>query len=629
MTSQTELQPDAQGANLPHLKDLIRRADTAVFPLLVAETRRATQFALALSLNNLRKRAEVAGLGPTDRATLRLAVIGGPTLRPLADLVEHFTSMVCDAKVDIHVGEYDSYISEIMDPEGELYAFKPSVILVLPAAGRCEYKGTLADPVADQRSQAEAVARDLLDLCKAAADRSGAEVIVCNFALPPHFDPGPMRSSALGSDYSFRKYVNMQLGLNRPSSVHICDAEFLANRLGTVRAVDDRAWFESKQPYSAEMLVHLAREVAETIAALKRPAKKVLVLDLDNTLWGGVVGDDGVEGIEIGTTSPRGEAFRAFQHHLLALSQRGVLLTVCSKNDHDKAIEPFVRHPEMVLRLDDIVNFKANWEPKSDNIRKIAAELNLGLDSLVFVDDNPAEVEIVRQFVPEVTGICLGDDPSLFASMLKDSRLFEVSSLTKEDLERVSLYKQDAERQQLLGQSTDMDAYLTSLQMVGHIAAFSAVDAPRISQLINKSNQFNLTTVRRTEAEVLEVMRSDRHAAFTMRLTDRFGDHGLILVVVARVDGDDLVIDTWLMSCRVLKRGVEQETMNEILRLARLRGCKRVVGLYVPTKKNGMVSGLYPGLGFSAATGEAGRFTLELTDDTHFSSHIKISRSDA
>jgi FkbH-like protein len=438
-----------------------------------------------------------------------------------------------------------------------------------------------------------------------------------------------MRSSALGSDYSFRKYVNMQLGLNRPSSVHICDAEFLANRLGTVRAVDDRAWFESKQPYSAEMLVHLAREVAETIAALKRPAKKVLVLDLDNTLWGGVVGDDGVEGIEIGTTSPRGEAFRAFQHHLLALSQRGVLLTVCSKNDHDKAIEPFVRHPEMVLRLGDIVNFKANWEPKSENIRKIAAELNLGLDSLVFVDDNPAEVEIVRQFVPEVTGICLGDDPSLFASMLKDSRLFEVSSLTKEDLERVSLYKQDAERQQLLGQSTDMDAYLASLQMVGHIAAFSAVDAPRISQLINKSNQFNLTTVRRTEAEVLEVMRSDRHAAFTMRLTDRFGDHGLILVVVARVDGDDLVIDTWLMSCRVLKRGVEQETMNEILRLARLRGCKRVVGLYVPTKKNGMVSGLYPGLGFSAATGEAGRFTLELTDDTHFSSHIKISRSDA
>jgi FkbH-like protein len=629
MTSLAEPQPEPHSANLPHLKELIRRADAAVFSLLVAETRRTTQFAPALSLHNLRKRAEAAGLGPVDRATLRLAVIGGATLRPLADLVEHFTSMACNAKVEIRVGEYDSYIAEIMDPQSELYAFKPSVILVLPASGRCQYKGTLADPVADQRAQAEAVARDLLDLCKAAADRSGAEVIVCNFALPPHFDPGPMRSSSLGADYSFRKYVNLQMGLHRASSVHICDAEFLANRLGTLRAADDRAWFESKQPYSAEMLVQVAREVAETIASLKRPAKKVLVLDLDNTLWGGVVGDDGVEGIEIGTTSPRGEAFRAFQQHLLALSQRGVLLTVCSKNDHDKAIEPFLSHPEMVLRMGDIVNFKANWEPKSENIRKIAAELNLGLDSLVFVDDNPAEVEIVRQFVPEVTGICLGDDPSLFASMLKDSRLFEVSALTREDLERVSLYKQDAERQQLLGQSTDMDAYLSSLQMVGHVAKFSAVDAPRISQLINKSNQFNLTTVRRTEAQVLEVMLGNAYEAFTMRLTDRFGDHGLILVVVTRVDGEDLLIDTWLMSCRVLKRGVEQETMNEILRLARLRGCRRIVGVYVPTKKNGMVSGLYPSLGFSAAAGEDGRFTLELTDDAHFSSHIQISRGDA
>jgi FkbH-like protein len=191
------------------------------------------------------------------------------------------------------------------------------------------------------------------------------------------------------------------------------------------------------------------------------------------------------------------------------------------------------------------------------------------------------------------------------------------------------LYKQDAERQQLLGQSTDMDAYLSSLQMVGHVAKFSAVDAPRISQLINKSNQFNLTTVRRTEAQVLEVMLGNAYEAFTMRLTDRFGDHGLILVVVTRVDGEDLLIDTWLMSCRVLKRGVEQETMNEILRLARLRGCRRIVGVYVPTKKNGMVSGLYPSLGFSAAAGEDGRFTLELTDDAHFSSHIQISRGDA
>jgi FkbH-like protein len=620
---------DSQIAATQQLKELIRNLDVAFFPRLREETVGATQFGQVLSLHNLRKRAETAGLVSPHRTSLRVAMVGGATLRPLADFVDHFTSVLCDAKIELLVGEYDSYISEIMDPNSELYEFNPNIILVLPASARCQYSGSLADPVAEQRTQAEAVATDLLGLCRTAHERSGAEVIVCNFTLPPYFDPGPMRSSSLGSDYGFRKYVNMHMGLNRPSSVHICDAEFLANRLGTLRAVDDRAWFESKQPFSAEMVVQVAREFGETISSLKRSAKKVLVLDLDNTLWGGVIGDDGVEGIEIGTTSPRGEAFRHFQQYVLSLSRRGVLLTVCSKNGHDNAIEPFVSHPEMVLRLADIVNFKANWDPKSENIRHIAAELNLGLDSLVFVDDNPAEIGIVRQFVPEVTCICLGEDPSLFTVKLKDSRLFEVSSLTKEDLDRVSLYKQEADRQQLLGQSTDMDSYLGSLSMVAHVSRFIPVDAPRISQLINKSNQFNLTTVRRTESEVLDILRSADHETFTLRLTDKFGDHGLILVVVGKVDGKDFIIDTWLMSCRVLKRGVEQETMNEILRLAKARGCARVVGVYLPTKKNGMVSDLYSSLGFSPTEGDTNVFFLDPIEDVHFTSHIQIFRGSA
>ena len=629
MTSQGDSQTSAQSAAPRQLKELIRNLDVGFFPRLREESSGATQFGQVLALHNLRKRAEAAGLLLPNRDSLRVAMVGGATLRPLADLVEHFTSVLCDAKVDFWVGEYDSYVSEIMDPHSELYEFKPNVILVLPASGRCQYSGSLADPIAGQRAQAEAVAMDLLGLCKTAHATSGAEVIVCNFMLPPYFDPGPMRASSLGSDYAFRKYVNMHMGLNRPESVHLCDLEFLANRLGTLRAVDDRAWFESKQPFSVEMVVQVAREFGETIASLKRPAKKVLVLDLDNTLWGGVIGDDGVEGIEIGTTSPRGEAFRHFQQYVLSLSRRGILLTVCSKNDRDKAIEPFVSHPDMVLRLADIVNFKANWDPKSENIRHIAAELNLGVDSLVFVDDNPAEIEIVRQFVPEVTCICLGEDPSLFTAKLKDSRLFEVSSLTKEDLDRVSLYKQDADRQQLLGQSTDMNSYLSSLGMVAQVSKFIPVDAPRISQLINKSNQFNLTTVRRTESEVLDLLRSEDHETFTLRLTDKFGDHGLILVVVGRVEDRDFIIDTWLMSCRVLKRGVEQETMNEILRLAKKRGCTRIAGVYVPTKKNGMVGNLYPSLGFSPAAGDANVFYLDSIDDVRFTSHIQISRGNA
>jgi FkbH-like protein len=343
-----------------------------------------------------------------------------------------------------------------------------------------------------------------------------------------------------------------------------------------------------------------------------------LVLDLDNTLWGGVIGDDGLEGIELGTTSPRGEAYRDFQLHLLELSKRGVLLAICSKNDFDKAIEPFEKHPEMVLRLKDIVCFKANWEPKSDNIRQIARELNLGLDSLVFLDDNRAEIEIVNQFVPEVATIWAGDDPSEFTAKLKDSRFFELRCVTAEDVQRVQQYKQESERQQLLNTSTDMGAYLDSLKMVGIIRPFDRLDASRIAQLIAKSNQFNLTTRRRTEAEVLDILDDERFSAFTMRLSDRFGDHGLIAIVVGNARGEEFVIDTWLMSCRVLQRQVEEEVLNEIVCLARDRGCTRVIGNYIPSAKNGMVRELYPKMGFAHLREEADGIQVYALDVAQF-----------
>jgi FkbH-like protein len=260
----------------------------------------------------------------------------------------------------------------------------------------------------------------------------------------------------------------------------------------------------------------------------------------------------------------------------------------------------------MVLRLKDIVCFKANWEPKSDNIQQIARELNLGLDSLVFADDNRAEIEIVNQFVPEVSTIWVGEDPAEFAAKLKDSRFFEFRNVTAEDVQRVQQYKQESERQQLLNTSTDMDSYLESLEMIGTIKPFDRLDAPRIAQLIGKSNQFNLTTRRRTEAEVLAVVADELCSAFTMRLSDRFGDHGLIAIVIGQVQSQDFAVDTWLMSCRVLKRQVEEEVLNEIVRLARGRGCTRVLGKYIPTAKNGMVRDLYPRMGFTHLREECG-----------------------
>ncbi len=550
-----------------------------------------------------------------EQQTLRIAILGGYTLYPLNELVDHYLSAArfpLSYRAEFLLGDYDNYISEIIDESSRLYDFKPEVILFLPSHRRCQYSGHLLDPREKQEAEGKQTAGQILELCRLANSRTGAEIILANFPLPGRFDPGSYRTRTLGSDWSFRKLVNLELGLNAPAYVHLADAEFLSARRGTLESSDARGWLESKQPYAPDMLVDVARECAHLVTSLRSGTKKVAVLDLDNTLWGGVIGDDGLDGIEIGDTSPRGEAFKAFQQYLLSLTHRGILLAVCSKNDREKAVEPFEKHPEMVLRMKDIVAFKANWQPKSENIRQIAADLNLGLDSLVFIDDNPAEIEIVRQFVPEVETVLLSEDPSEYVGALQDSRYFEPKSVTAEDLERVGQYRQEAQRQELLATVTDMDAYLESLGMEAAIREFRPVDVPRISQLINKSNQFNLTTERRTEAQVQAVMADPAYFGFTVRLADRFGDHGLISVVVGKVAGDEAEIDTWLMSCRVLKRQVEELVLNEVVRLALLRNCCRIRGVYLPTAKNGMVRDHYPGMGFTPSLTSNTRLEFEL-----------------
>lgn len=608
------------------LKQILVQRDNGQFSSkLQIATRLAQGFNEVLPLITLRRKANAAGIVPDLQQTIRVAVVGGSSLVPLTDLITHFL-MTEGFGCELWAGDFDNYVSEIMDAASDLYSFRPDVVFIIPSERSCKYQGRLSDSLTEQQRQADAYVAGLLQLLETVNQRTGAEVVVANFRLSPYYDPGPLRYKSLGSDYNFRKYVGLQLGLKLPPYAQLCDVEFLASRRGTLLCHDDRTWFESKQPYAADLQVDVAREFSHIVRNLRTTPKKVIVLDLDNTVWGGVVGDDGLEGIEIGTTSPRGEAFRAFQQYLLSLTERGVLLAVCSKNDHAKAVEPFERHPEMVLRLKDISNFKANWEPKSENIRAIASELNLGLDSLVFVDDNPAEIEIVRQFVPQVTTIHVGEDPSEFIGKLKDSRLFEFRSLTSEDVERVGLYRKEAERQQLLSTSTDMASYLESLGMEAEISEFLPIDVPRIAQLINKSNQFNLTTRRRTEAEVQALMNNPDYATFTIRLSDKFGDHGLIATVIGRVAGSDFEIDTWLMSCRVLKRQVEELTLNTIFESARSNGCERVVGVYIPTAKNEMVKELYPSMGFRPLDklGENSRFEFPLADFTARETKISI-----
>jgi FkbH-like protein len=611
------------------LKSLLLRGDPEFWQLLKTLTSSARDFDELFLLASLRKKAHARQLPKPGvvHEKIRLAILGGYSLYPFHELLEHFCE-VAGVPCEVWLGDYDNYISEIMDEASGLYAFAPQIALLIPSEQRCRYNGSLSDLREVQQIEAGKVVNSLLEIVRTVHEKSHAEVMMANFMLPARHDPGAYRSRTLGSDWAFRKWVNLELGLNAPPYLHICDLEFLAHRHGGMQARDDRAWFESKQPCSSALLVEFAREAAHLVGSLRQPPKKVLVLDLDNTLWGGVVAEDGLAGIELGDTSPRGEAFKAFQKYIISLKQRGVLLAVCSKNDHAQAAEVFEKHPEMLLRMDDVVSFKANWEPKSDNIRQMAGELNLGLDSFVFVDDNPAEIEIVRQFAPEVTTILLGPDASCHAAQLQDCRLFEPRSITAEDAERTNQYLSETRRKALQSSVADMGSYLESLAMEAAISEFTAVDAPRLAQLINKSNQFNLTTHRRTEADIHALMNNPDYAGFSVRLKDRFGDHGLISIVIGRKKEDTMEIDTWLMSCRVLKRQVEEEVLNELVRLAVSRGCARLAGVYLPTAKNEMVRDFYTRMGFTLTTENEKRreFKLIMKKYQPVSTKIKIIR---
>jgi FkbH-like protein len=343
-------------------------------------------------------------------------------------------------------------------------------------------------------------------------------------------------------------------------------------------------------------------QVGRILAAIRGLSKKVLVLDLDNTLWGGVIGDDGLDGIVLGQGSATGEAYVSFQAYVKRLSERGVILAVSSKNEHAIAEAAFRDHPDMVLRRDDIAAFEASWGDKPTAVKQIAKDLNVGLDSLVFFDDNHAERELMRRTLPEVAVPEVPEAAERYAECLADAGYFETVSFTTDDRKRTEQYTANMRRRQLETSTTDMNGFLRDLDMRLTVLPFRAVDVPRIAQLINKTNQFNLTTRRYTEAEVTAIMDDPSILAFSARLDDRFGSNGIISVVIGRLmrheGGIALDIDTWLMSCRVLGRSVEQALLAVLAEAARDAGASRLIGRYRPTPKNAMVSTLYQTLGF-------------------------------
>ena len=410
--------------------------------------------------------------------------------------------------------------------------------------------------------------------------------------------------------WRFLSRVNEALSDGAPPYVVLHDVDSLAALAGRRAWADERMFFHAKLPCAAEFIVDYGFSVASLLAAQLGLSKKCLVLDLDNTCWGGVIGDDGLGGIRLGQGDAEGEAFVAFQQYAKALKQRGILLAVCSKNEEHIAKEVFEKHSEMVLRLDDISCFMANWTDKAANLREIARRLNIGLNSLVLVDDNPAERALVRQLAPEVAVPELPDDPAGFIQAIEPYHYFQTLSIAQEDLQRAEYYRANVQREEALTASADVDDYLRSLSMIARIGPVTPMSLERTAQLINKSNQFNLTTRRRSAAEVRTIAADPQWLTRTVSLADRFGDNGLISVLLAKVEGDALVIDTWLMSCRVLKRGVEILLNNNLCRWAIGRRLRRICGEYVPTPKNDLVREHFAGLGYVKVSDDCAGHTL-------------------
>lgn len=394
----------------------------------------------------------------------------------------------------------------------------------------------------------------------------------------------------------------------------VVDLESVMAALGTASGADRQLFISSDMPLSLEAQARFAERCADVISAQRGSVRKCVIVDLDNTLWGGVLGEVGLNGIDIGDHG-LGRAYTDLQHWLLRLRRRGILLTVCSKNDESLAKEPFEQHPEMVLHLDDFASFIANWETKADNVAHIQKVLNIGFDSFVFLDDNPAERAIVRQAHPEVCVPELPEDPAEWLAFLARENLFETAAYSEADAGRTEQYRQEAKRVAWQATFKDEAGFLRDLNMKATVSLLRDANLPRAAQLTQRSNQFNLRTQRYSEDDLRALAADPATLGLTFTLSDRFGEYGLVCVLIGKQSGDTLFIDTWLMSCRVLKRGLEQFALNRLVVEAKARGIAVLEGEYLPSRKNGMVAQLYPSLGFTS-TPQQNHYRLNLSSFT-------------
>ncbi len=557
------------------------------------------------------------------RTKIKIAVLGGSTTDDIVSMAELFL-LNLGIEPLFYQSEYAQFWEDGVFGNDELEAFSPDIVYICTSFVNLQFR---SDPSLTQE-QSDEIYKHQCERFKtlwSSLERFGCPIIQNNFEPPFYALLGSMDSW----DYRGAGYLVNRMNLFfaeyaiEHDTFYLLDLNRTAAELGLARWHDRSYWYMYKVMCAREAVPTLSYKLSLIIKSIYGKNRKLLALDLDNTLWGGVVGDDGVDGLSIGQETAEAQAFYEFQMYVKDLKKFGVALSVCSKNEEENALAG-LNHPEGVLCPDDFAVIKSNWEPKDVNLIQTVSALDLTTEALVFVDDNPAERERVTQSVPQAAVVKL-TLPEFYVNEVSDAGYFEPVAISDDDLKRSEMYRKNAKRAELAAVAADYGEYLDSLEMIAKIEPFVPIYYQRITQLTNKSNQFNLTTRRYTQTQIEQFAKSSEYITLYGKLEDKFGDNGVVSVVIGQIVGDRLKIALWLMSCRVLKRDMELAMLDELVKAARAREIAILEGEYIPSAKNGMVSRLYPDtLGFSP-TDKENVWTLDISEYTNKNTHIKIN----
>lgn len=532
------------------------------------------------------------------RVRYKLAVLGDCATQHLTTAIKGYAYEE-GYGLEIFEADYNQIDIQVMDDQSQLYLFQPQSILIYMCIQKL-YEDFCAMPSSQRTSFAEIMGEKIVNYWNSINQATKVHILQFTFTYD---NDNVFGNYALKTESSFSyQLIKLNHMLIEQAlafrNLFWIDLDMIQQKVGQSRFYDQRMYNIAKMPFTLEALPEVAKGVLDVVQALHGRLHKCVILDLDNTLWGGIIGDDGIENIQIGELG-QGRAFTDFQRWLKELKNRGILLAVCSKNQEYIAKEPFISHPEMTLHLDDFVIFVANWQDKATNVQYIRDKLNIGIDSMVFVDDNPFERNLVRTAFPELTVPDLPEDPAQYVGYLKSLNLFETASFSDEDVGRTQQYRAEAKRETLKDTARSFQDYLKELEMTAWVKPFEKMYYSRIAQLTQRSNQFNLRTIRYTESEIEEIARNDDFLTLYFCLKDKFGDHGLIgVMILEKKSKEELFIQEWLMSCRVMKRGMEEFIINKVIEIAGEEGYQKVIGEYIPTRKNEMVKNLYSDFGF-------------------------------